>query len=289
MAKKIPVYSIEAFRKSIFNNNFYCSEFNSHVREHQFTALPHKHDFYLTVIITGGKGWHEIDFERYHVKRGTIFLMKPGQMHYWKLSPHIEGFVFFHSGNFYNQSNTALPIEELHFFKSFQAKPLVTVSKKRLHWLSHRAEELLHEYKAPSKFSTEKTNALLKLIYIELLQEYAIEEEFQPKSYLSTLTAFEQLIEKQYMRTKAASVYAGQLNVSLKHLNRISKTCINKTATQVITDRVILEAKRLLLQSSANVNETAAALGYDNPSYFIRLFKKHSGCTPLAFIKQQTK
>lgn len=289
MPKKIPVYSIEAFRKSIFGNSFYCSAFNTHVQDHSFTALPHKHDFYLTVIITQGKGWHEIDFVRFPVKRGTVFLMKPGQMHYWKFSPDINGYVFFHTRNFYNQVNTSTPIDELSFFSSTQAKPCLTVSQKRLQQLCLHTKEILAEFKLPSKLATEKINTLVKLVYLELLQDYDSVEQVQSKSYLSKLSEFEKLIDKEFRSNKSAGAYADKLGLSLKHLNRISKSCLNKTATQLITDRVVLEAKRLLLQSAANISETAAALGYDNLSYFIRLFKKHSGCTPLAFIKQQTK
>jgi AraC family transcriptional activator of pobA len=66
-------------------------------------------------------------------------------------------------------------------------------------------------------------------------------------------------------------------------LNRICNEILKKTTTQVITDRIILEAKRMLMDKKRTVNEIASALGFDDYSYFVRLFKKHAGMTPTAF------
>ena len=74
--------------------------------------------------------------------------------------------------------------------------------------------------------------------------------------------------------------------MSEKHLNRISKACLNKTTTDLITDRIILEAKRELTHSNLTVREIADKLGYFDNSYFARLFKKKSGQTPIEFIKK---
>lgn len=289
MPKKIPVYSIEHFRKGTFASQFYCNNFNTHVKNHQFTNLPHKHDFYLSIIITKGHGWHEIDFVKYKVKPGAVFLMQPAQMHYWKLSPHIDGFVFFHTAEFYNQSNALYPIQELSFFKSFNAIPYLKVSKQKLALLQLRIKEIAAEYHRPSKYATEKMNALLKLLYLELAEDYSEKQLTHSQSYAHILSKFEAHIENNFKQHKSAGYYAKQLAVSTKHLNRITQTCLAKTATELITERVLLEAKRLLLLGTGNVNEISSILGFENASYFIRLFKKNVSLTPRAFIQQQTK
>ena len=74
-----------------------------------------------------------------------------------------------------------------------------------------------------------------------------------------------------------------ELNISLKHLNRICNEILKKTTTEVIVDRIILEAKRMLLDKNWTVNEIAFELGYEDYSYFSRLFKKNSGMSPSEF------
>jgi len=75
------------------------------------------------------------------------------------------------------------------------------------------------------------------------------------------------------------------MHVSEKHLNRICKTCLDKTLSQLIIDRIVLEAKRRLAFAKSSVSQIADELGYSNNSYFIRLFKKKTGKTPVEFMQ----
>ncbi len=78
--------------------------------------------------------------------------------------------------------------------------------------------------------------------------------------------------------------YAFKLNITKKHLNRVAKSCIGKTSTQLISERIILEAKRMLIYSKLNVTQIGEELGYFDNSYFVRFFKKNVGITPFAFL-----
>src|SRR5688572_27569378 len=115
MSENLPVYNIRKF-KTGKENDFYVNHLSRHVKEHHFTNLPHKHDFYLVMLVTKGSGTHEIDFEKHKVAPGTLFMLKPGQMHYWKLSPNIEGFVFFHSKNFYEEGFVNSSLKDFAFY-----------------------------------------------------------------------------------------------------------------------------------------------------------------------------
>ena len=75
------------------------------------------------------------------------------------------------------------------------------------------------------------------------------------------------------------------MNLSSYQLNGITKTTVGKTASALIDEYILLEAKRYLLATASQVKEIADHLGYEDPSYFIRFFKKHTGLSPDAFRK----
>lgn len=88
---------------------------------------------------------------------------------------------------------------------------------------------------------------------------------------------------QQTLRLRTAQDFASQLSIHLNHLNRALKQVTGKTTTQVITERLLLEAKAMLKYTSWNISEIGYSLGFDDSSYFIRSFKSHAGLTPKAF------
>jgi AraC-like DNA-binding protein len=97
------------------------------------------------------------------------------------------------------------------------------------------------------------------------------------------LEKFLELLETHISTHKQVSHYAGMLNLSTYQLNAITKETLGKTCSQLIDDSLILEAKRYLLATSDQVNQIAYQLGYEDISYFIRFFKKHTRYSPEAF------
>lgn len=287
MVKHIPNYKLQDFQDR--QSEFYCNYLNPHVKAHTFTNLPHKHDFYLVMLVTSGSGWHEIDFVRYPVKAGTVFLMQPGQMHYWHLSDTIEGYVFFHSREFFEQGYTMAGIQDFSFYKSFYARPALKLSKTRQQKLVVWLQELISEYKTGGIKSRQKIHALISLAYVEICRDYTIPGDAQETLYRNKIHEFESLIERNFRTMKHAGDYADRLNISSKHLNRITRECLDTTSTQLITNRIVLEAKRLLIQTKLTVSQIASELGYADSSYFVRVFKKNTNETPLAFLNRYQK
>lgn len=286
MEKRLPVYDIHEFQHFNRQEDFYANHLKQHVADHHFTNLPHKHDFYLVILFTKGRGSHEIDFETHTVEPGALFIMKPGQMHFWKLSNDVEGYVFFHTKNFYDEGFASSSLQDFTFFSSFQVSPITRLKSNLLQKFKGLMAEILEEYQSHKSMKLQKIHVLINLLYIELSRIYLPSETINHKTYILQLRKFEQIIEVNYKTLKSAGEYASILNISEKHLNRITKTCLNKTSTQLIAERVLLEAKRMLIHSSLNVTEVGEALGYSDKSYFIRFFKKNIGETPLAFLNR---
>lgn len=285
MAKKVPVYDIKAFGDK--EVEFYANELKPHVATHAFTNLPHKHDFYLVMLVTQGSGTHEIDFINYKVTPGSVFIMRPGQMHYWKLSKNINGYVFFHSKTFFEEGN--LKLKDYPFYRSFQSISHIKLSGESLNELKNLMKTINKEHRSQETFKIQKLQALSNLCYINISRNYKPTKTVNNQTYLSKAIEFETLIEKHFKELKFATDYAKKLNITEKHLNRITRSCFNKTSTQLIAERVILEAKRLLIHTQLQVTQIGYELGYNDKSYFVRFFKKNAGETPLGFLKKYKK
>lgn len=284
MSNDFPVYSIKEFQTKKHDIDFYANFVNPHVKSHHFTQLPHKHDFYLIILFTQGTGKHEIDFETFDVIPGTLFILKPGEMHHWELSKDIDGFVFFHSRDFYDKRYVTSSLKDFEFYSSFQNSPYLLVQGETRSNLESLMHNLVIESNKNQSLKWEKIHALITLIYISISREYHPSHQIKSTIYLNKVRKFEDYIESNFKTMKYAKNYAELLNISEKHLNRITKKCYNKTSTQLISERVILEAKRLLMHSEFNVSQVSDHLGFNDSSYFIRFFKKHVGITPLAFL-----
>jgi AraC family transcriptional activator of pobA len=285
----IPVYQIDAFHTASPETNFYCNTLKDHLLKHHFIFVPHKHDFYVCVLFTKGTGTHEIDFRKYKVKPGAVFFLKPGQMHNWILSKDADGFIFFHSRSFYDLCYNNREISDFSFYGSEYNSPALYLKQEPFKRSALMFRELLSENtRSKALFKNARLCSLADLIYIDLAREYTSTEKpwSAPNRYLQLLQKFEQLVDCRFKDMKSPASYARELNMTGKHLNRICQDCIHKTASEVITDRIILEAKRLLLQPGYTLSDIANELGIFDLSYFTRMFKKKTGETPLQFSKQ---
>mgnify|MGYP006316423939 FL=1 len=127
---------------------------------------------------------------------------------------------------------------------------------------------------------------LLDCILIEILRIYNVDSNHLTSTYNHKLKEFELLLEQFYRTEKSPSFYADKMAITLKHLNRISKNILNITITELITRRVILESKRIMVDQNKTIAQIADDLGYSNYSYFSKLFKKSVGVTPTEFVNQ---
>src|SRR5204863_513833 len=119
----------------------------------------------------------------------------------------------------------------------------------------------------------QKIRALLNILYIELSRVGGQKRNNTNPHYLAIVRNFEDLINENYKRLHFAGEYASKLNISEKHLNRVTRNALNKTSTGLIAERIIVEAKRLLIQGEMNITEIAEELGYEDKGYFARFFK----------------
>ena len=269
--------------------DFFVNQLPAHIFENQSKITkPHKHNSYLAILFTKGSGRHEIDFNSYEIKPGAAFLLAPGQTHHWELSEDFDGYIFSHTADFYDLHYSHNRIHQFPFFYSVQNTPLISLDIKKIENIEKLFASLFDEYLNKKAFQHQLILSYIDMIYVESSRLYLDDNSqkiIKANSYSEKFQQFESLLEKNYIAEKSPSQYADWMNISSKHLNRITKTVIDKTASEVITDRIILEAKRRVLHTKNNFSEIAISLGYDDYAYFSKLFKKASGLTPTEFLK----
>ena len=288
--KTIPILNITQFEREESLVDFYSNDLNNHLvkNEHIFHK-PHKHDFFLCVFFSKGSGIHEVDFNSYGVAPGSVFFLMPGQTHYWKFEEQPEGYIFFHSQDFYEFHFSNKKLQQFPFYYSYKNPPYINLTVDKISELEFYFKEVNSEFNQSLLFNKQKIVSLVDLIYINLSRLYVNAETTHWSStpiYLKTLSLLETTIERFYKTEKSAKFYADQLSITPKHLNRITKTTLNKTTTDLITERVLLEAKRLIVHSVNPLSSIGQSLGYEDYAYFSRVFKLKTNKTPLEFRKE---
>lgn len=286
---EIPIVDIQHFSKNEYLNNFDVNLLSSHLKENEATSASfHKHNFFFCVLFTKGRGTHKIDFDTYSIEPGSVFFLKPGQTHYWKFEIPPEGYIFSHTQDFYGNPYLNEKLNQFPFYRSNKNPPFLILSQQEIDILKPRFEELINEYYNNSVYKKSKIFSLTNLIYIGLSRLYISSDKsvkIVSPINMKIITKLEVAIEAHYKDEKLPRFYANKLFVSTKHLNRIIKSSINKTTTDLIIDRVVLEAKRLIAHSENSLTTISYILGYQDYAYFSRVFKRKTGISPKKFIK----
>lgn len=285
---QFPRLPIEKFDENGLFQAFYVNRFSEHLKKyHSDITHPHKHDFYLTVFFQSGKGRHDIDFNTYPIRPNSVFFLQPEQIHHWEFETDAEGWILFHSEDFYRFYSAHFDLYLWPFFQSRTVVPLLDIDPGTADKLHARFTEIMAEYQENTAHSFLKIASLTQLIYSDLSRIYS-EKEQQSHStknsrYQDHFHRFTLLLNQFYPTHKNPSDYASMLAMTTKHLHRICLACSGKSTSQLIAERLILEAKRKLVSESKSISEIADELGFENYPYFHLFFKKHCGETPKRF------
>ena len=208
--------------------------------------------------------------------------MRPGQVHRLLLKAGSTGHLVQFRHEFYAESVTA-STKLLRKASSNNFYQLASNTFQKLHTI---LTYTLQEYNSQQENYQAAIKANLDILFIELSRKAGKDPTDSINLYMQErLESFLSLLENNLSNGRTPSHYAALLNLSTFQLNNTTKTLLGKTASELINDRVILEAKRYLLATSNQVTQIADHLGYEDASYFVRFFKKHTGLSPEAFRK----
>ena len=291
MAKeKIPVYDICSLSKEKDRQSeFLIERFGEYLQRHnQHLHQPHRHAFYHLVLFTKGEGTHSIDFNKFRVRRFQAYFMIPGQVHSWDFAKQPDGYIINFAESFL-RSFLLHPhyLDRFHFFSGISDEAVCQLSPA----IHKKAIQLLEEMISQSnKNEAESPPDLIRLLLLQfffLVDDYPAGKSRKPvpQQKLVLLKNFRKLIDQNYRSIKLPKEYADLLYITPNHLNALCQDLLGKTAGELIRDRVLLEAKRLLTNAAMTVTEIAFDLDFQDNSYFNRFFKKNTGMTPDEFRK----
>lgn len=244
--------------------------------------FPHKHSFYMICLIRSGSGIHVVDFEEIEVLPNRLFILNPSQVHFWKLDTDTNiSLVQFAESVFQFDS---LPGGDFLSTASLFRKSYIDLDKIQSVSILDVFQKLETETNSKDFFSTEIIKGYLQVLsgmIGRIINNNNKAGVLNPKEH--KLREFMNLVNKYYATQKSVNFYAGELNISANYLNMLSMQILGKNAGEVISSRVMLEAKRLLYHTSQDVSQIAFSLGFDDPSYFSRFFRKTENSSPTEF------
>jgi len=248
----------------------------------------HRHDFFKVGLVTAGRGLLSADFTDYPIRPPMLLQFAPGVVHAWRPSQLPRGFVINFERKFIaaDSRGQAGDVEAPIFCLRFGPKALPIAPQQRS-LFEGLAQAMLREARTRG---TDHDAALRSYLRLWLIEAGRIAEARQPARWNDRGTAltnrFLCLVSRQFRSFSAVSEYAARLQVTASHLNETVRRTLGKTAGQVIRERIVLEAQRLLRHSDLSVSEIAYHLEFDDPSYFARFFRKHTGQPPAQFRSQ---
>ncbi len=253
---------------------FKISRFKEQIKK----TKPHKHDeYYELIFLSEGEGFHCIESEKYMISAPEFYFLKPGQLHFWQFTSIPKGFVILFKVSEFDA------VKENKLYELF--RKLIDTTRLKLQpdgYPENILNEIHNEFKLNTKYSTEIIHGLLKALFGRLLRT----NECNPhKSEMpqTIYDKFQTLLVKECPRLHKVNEFANLLNITPQNLNSICRKKSGKSASEIITSQILLEAKRYILYTDNTINEIAYILSFTDASNFVKFFKKGEGITPIQF------
>lgn len=254
-------------------------------------TAPHRVGFYTLFFIESGYGHHFIDFNQVELLPNCVYFFHKDVVQQFGENCALKGKAILFTDAFF--AETSQDTKFLNTTLLFNS--IVETSRVKD---PERINLFLTTYLLMEEELKNDKDISQKLILKNLLQNFLLVAEREIKSTnintlncidLDYIVLFKNQLENDFAEQRSVSFYTHKIGLTEKRLNQATKKILGKTIKEVIDERIILEAKRLLINTSESVKEIGFLLGFKEPTYFIQYFKKHSGITPIEFREKYAK
>lgn len=285
-AKSYPVYDISGLDLS--QRDVLVMPLAHYISIHRDKLyVPHRHSFYHAVYFTEGGGPHYIDFDRFEAVPFQIYFMSPGQVHHWAFrEEQVDGYVLNFSTSFFQSFLLRTDyIDDFSFFQGRASESVMTVPVSLRAKTGSIFEEMIALRASISPIGFDKIRVLILQLLLLIADLYPAKQGVAISYKQTVLRNFERLVAKHFVEWRHPKDYAAMLYITPNHLNALCSDTLGMSAGEVIRSRVVLEAKRLLVNPELSISTIAYQLNFKDNSYFTKFFKKHTGQTPEVFRK----
>jgi AraC-like DNA-binding protein len=253
----------------------------------------HRHRYFEILFLLNGSGIHYIDLEQYTYQGPVVFILSPGQVH--KIEQHNPsgGFIIrFLPTLFNNESEFFDYVLDTCLFDCVTLRPVITVPGNNSVILADLFTKLFEEYQAQQADADKLITSWLKIIITHINR---IKRSTQGPSisisdpHYALFRLYRIEVQKFFRKEHSIQFYANRLNTPARNLNTVCRKFSSKSAGEFIQERILLEAQRALYHNTQTVKEISFELGFDDPAYFTRFFKKHTGLSPQEYKVQKYK
>lgn len=253
----------------------------SHLREHVRT--PHRHEYQQIMWLRSGSAEHLLDDEVVTIPAGRLIVIPSGHIH--RFVPSVDA-----RGCFICFDNEFLPNSSYILFNQFISQATIPAPAADIPALESLLALLAHESARADIYDRSVLRHLLRALIAKLEELHLRFVRMEARELSASQAIWERfniLIEQQFRSEHSVAYYARELGISPRRLGAVARLYTGRTTTEIIDHRIILEAKRLILFSSMSVKEIVFDLGFDDHSYFSKVFKKITGHPPTAYRSQQ--
>lgn len=281
----VPVYQLYGEEQQwLTPDQIHCESIASRSLLHNWEIKPHRHHGLFQLLwLESGSALLSLDDQRGQLEAGRILLVPQHCVHGFQFSPDAEGQVITLAYPLFERLGGGLG-QLLTAFSGPQVLALSVNSEQVLIASLLRAVELEYHGNAPHRRLL--LESLLTALLVCLLRQSAsspMETAEGPVRARQHLAHFSELIETDFCSHQPLQHYAQKIGISSAHLNAVCRQLAQRSALDLIHERIALEARRNLVYTSMTIHTISDALGFSDPAYFTRFFKRQTGLSPKAF------
>lgn len=275
------------------------SEFGAELRNQGFKVFEikagenvvrtyNRKDFYKICLVTGRSLVQYAD-RGIEIDAKTLFFGNPHIPYSWEIiSEEYTGYTCLFSESFLKVNERSESLQENPLFK-IGGTPIFTLSEEQRNFIATIFQKMIAEDGTAYMFKHDLMRNYINLLIHEALKMQPAENFCKHKNAAErTVSLFFDLLERQFpiesvdqpMQFKTAQEFANRLSVHVNHLNRSVKEITGKPTSAHIAERIIMEAKALLIHTDWTIAEIGYALGFEYPAYFNNYFKRLTGTVP---------
>ncbi|NVK18872.1 MAG: helix-turn-helix domain-containing protein [Methylocystaceae bacterium] len=291
--RTIPLYALYGEEAPVEDTEFvHIEEIESRSSLYDWEIEAHTHANLLQLLlIAEGHVAVELDSHSSKIDGPCIISIPSGVVHGFRFSPKTKGVVISVANDFLSMRPNPADAQTLHDVMHFPAIVDFSTSPGRFQTVQEIARTIFTEFHWPQTGRSMMFDSLIRILLLQVRRKMVLpHERDKKKNYRRTVfIRFRSLIDEHYKAKWTVPDYANHMGITENRLNRICHTFTGKSAFEMVQDRLMLEAQRFLIYTKAPVAEIAYELGFNDPAYFCRFFKKLSGQTPKKFRQDKSE